>query len=29
VWARAQGGKALISKPFHADQIVDALKFAA
>jgi twitching motility two-component system response regulator PilH len=29
VWARAQGGKALISKPFNADQIVDALKFAA
>jgi twitching motility two-component system response regulator PilH len=29
VWARAQGGKALITKPFSADQIVDALKFAA
>lgn len=29
VWARAQGGKTLISKPFNADQIVDALKFAA
>jgi twitching motility two-component system response regulator PilH len=29
VWARAQGGKALIGKPFSADQIVDALKFAA
>ena len=29
VWARAQGGKMLIGKPFSADQIVDALKFAA
>ena len=29
VWARAQGGKALIAKPFSADQIVDALKYAA
>jgi twitching motility two-component system response regulator PilH len=29
VWARAQGGKALIGKPYTSDQIVDALKFAA
>jgi twitching motility two-component system response regulator PilH len=29
VWAKAQGGKMLIGKPFSADQIVDALKFAA
>lgn len=29
VWAKAQGGKALIGKPYSADQIVDALKFAA
>jgi len=29
IWARAQGGKALISKPFSADQILDALKYAA
>jgi twitching motility two-component system response regulator PilH len=29
VWAKAQGGKALITKPYSADQIVDALKFAA
>jgi twitching motility two-component system response regulator PilH len=29
VWARAQGGKALIGKPYTADAIVDALKFAA
>ncbi len=29
IWAKAQGGKALISKPFSADQIMDALKFAA
>jgi twitching motility two-component system response regulator PilH len=28
VWARAQGGKTLIGKPFASDQIVDALKFA-
>ena len=29
IWAKAQGGKALISKPFSADQILDALKYAA
>lgn len=29
IWAKAQGGKALIAKPFSADQIMDALKFAA
>ena len=29
VWARAQGGKALIGKPYTAEEIVDALKFAA
>ncbi len=29
VWAKARGGKALIAKPFSADQIIDALKFAA
>lgn len=29
IWARAQGGKALIGKPYSAEQIVDALKFAA
>lgn len=29
IWAKAQGGKALIAKPYSADQIVDALKFAA
>ncbi len=29
VWARAQGGKALIGKPFNPEQIVDALKHAA
>jgi twitching motility two-component system response regulator PilH len=28
VWARAQGGKSLIGKPYSADAIVDALKFA-
>jgi twitching motility two-component system response regulator PilH len=29
VWARAQGGKALIGKPYTADAIIDALKFGA
>ena len=29
VWARAQGGKALIGKPYKAEDIVDALKYAA
>jgi twitching motility two-component system response regulator PilH len=29
VWAKAQGGKALIGKPYSAEQIVDALKHAA
>lgn len=29
VWARMQGGKDLISKPFSANQILDALKYAA
>jgi twitching motility two-component system response regulator PilH len=29
VWAKAQGGKALIGKPFASNDIVDALKFAA
>ncbi len=29
VWAKAQGGKALIGKPATSDQIIDALKFAA
>ena len=28
VWARAQGGKALIGKPYASNDIVDALKFA-
>lgn len=28
IWAKTQGGKALIAKPYSADQIVDALKFA-
>jgi twitching motility two-component system response regulator PilH len=28
VWAKAQGGKALIGKPYVSDQIVDSLKFA-
>jgi twitching motility two-component system response regulator PilH len=28
VWAKVQGGKALISKPYVSDQIIDALKFA-
>lgn len=28
VWARAQGGKALIGKPCSGNDIVDALKFA-
>jgi twitching motility two-component system response regulator PilH len=28
VWAKAQGGKALISKPYASEQIIDALKFA-
>lgn len=29
VWAKTQGGKTLIAKPYSADQIIDALKFAA
>jgi twitching motility two-component system response regulator PilH len=29
VWARMQGGKELISKPYSANQILDALKHAA
>ena len=29
VWARMQGGKDLISKPYKPDQIIDALKHAA
>lgn len=29
VWAKAQGGKALIGKPYASHEIVDALKFAA
>jgi twitching motility two-component system response regulator PilH len=29
VWARAQGGKALLGKPYSAEDIIDALKFAA
>ena len=29
VWARMQGGKDLIAKPYQAEQIVDALKHAA
>jgi twitching motility two-component system response regulator PilH len=28
VWAKTQGGKALIGKPYVSDQIIDALKFA-
>jgi twitching motility two-component system response regulator PilH len=28
VWAKAQGGKALIGKPFTSNEIVEALKFA-
>lgn len=28
VWSRAQGGKALIGKPYASDAIVDALKYA-
>jgi twitching motility two-component system response regulator PilH len=28
VWAKAQGGKALIGKPYASNDIVDALKFA-
>jgi twitching motility two-component system response regulator PilH len=29
VWARMQGGKDLIAKPYQPEQIVDALKHAA
>lgn len=29
IWARAQGGKTLIGKPYVSDQIIDALQFAA
>ena len=29
VWAKTQGGKALISKPYDDNEIVDALRFAA
>lgn len=29
VWARMQGGKALIGKPYSDLQVLDALKFAA
>jgi len=28
VWAKTQGGKALIGKPFASEQIIDALQFA-
>jgi twitching motility two-component system response regulator PilH len=29
VWARMQGGKELISKPYTDEQVTDALKYAA
>ena len=29
VWARMQGGKALIGKPYSDAQVLDALRFAA
>lgn len=29
VWARMQGGKALIGKPYSETQVLDALRFAA
>lgn len=29
VWAKAQGGKTLLTKPVNADQVIDALRFAA